>query len=119
MPPTPGRWDTPTRQGHPARRLTGLTERFETNSAGYKSLLAWLESFGDVTKGRHRRHRLLWIRTLDLYGNDCDRDPTGHEHALRLAVAHFISDPSPSHRARRQARLLKEAGRVDEMMSQT
>jgi transposase len=32
--------------------LGGLlgTERFETNSAGYKALLAWLESFGDVTK---------------------------------------------------------------------
>jgi transposase len=26
------------------------TERFETNSAGYKALLNWLESFGDVTK---------------------------------------------------------------------
>ena len=32
--------------------LGGLlgTERFETNSAGYKALLAWLETFGDVTK---------------------------------------------------------------------
>ena len=32
--------------------LGGLlgTERFKTNSAGYKALLAWLESFGDVTK---------------------------------------------------------------------
>jgi transposase len=32
--------------------LGGLlgTERFETDSAGYKALLAWLESFGDVTK---------------------------------------------------------------------
>ena len=32
--------------------LGGLlgTERFETNAAGYKSLLAWLESFGDVTR---------------------------------------------------------------------
>jgi transposase len=32
--------------------LGGLlgTERFETNPAGYKTLLAWLESFGDVTK---------------------------------------------------------------------
>ena len=26
------------------------TERFETNSAGYRALLAWLESFGDMTK---------------------------------------------------------------------
>jgi transposase len=32
--------------------LGGLlgTERFETNAAGYKALLAWLESFGAVTK---------------------------------------------------------------------
>jgi transposase len=32
--------------------LGGLlgTERFETNSAGDKALLAWLESFGSVTK---------------------------------------------------------------------
>jgi transposase len=32
--------------------LGGLlgTERFETNSAGYKALLGWLETFGDVTK---------------------------------------------------------------------
>jgi len=32
--------------------LGGLlgTERFEAGSAGYKALLAWLESFGDVTK---------------------------------------------------------------------
>ena len=32
--------------------LGGLlgTERFETNSAGYKALLDWLETFGDVTK---------------------------------------------------------------------
>ena len=32
--------------------LGGLlgTERFETNSAGYKALLAWLETFGNVTK---------------------------------------------------------------------
>jgi transposase len=32
--------------------LGGLlgTERFETNSAGYKALLVWLESFGTVTK---------------------------------------------------------------------
>ena len=32
--------------------LGGLlgTEHFETNAAGYKALLAWLESFGDVTK---------------------------------------------------------------------
>ena len=32
--------------------LGGLlgTERFETNAAGYKALLAWLESFGSVTK---------------------------------------------------------------------
>ncbi len=32
--------------------LGGLlgTERFETNSAGYKALLAWLETFGDVIK---------------------------------------------------------------------
>ena len=32
--------------------LGGLlgTERFATDSAGYKALLAWLESFGDVTK---------------------------------------------------------------------
>ena len=32
--------------------LGGLlgTERFETDSAGYKALLSWLESFGDVTK---------------------------------------------------------------------
>ena len=32
--------------------LGGLlgTERFETNSAGYKALLSWLETFGDVTK---------------------------------------------------------------------
>ena len=26
------------------------TERFETNSAGYKALMAWLETFGDVAK---------------------------------------------------------------------
>jgi transposase len=32
--------------------LGGLlgTERFETNAAGYKALLGWLEGFGDVTK---------------------------------------------------------------------
>ncbi len=32
--------------------LGGLlgTERFETNAAGYKALLGWLERFGDVTK---------------------------------------------------------------------
>ena len=32
--------------------LGGLlgTERFETNAAGYKALLAWLETFGDVIK---------------------------------------------------------------------
>ena len=32
--------------------LGGLlgTERFDTDSAGYKALLGWLESFGDVTK---------------------------------------------------------------------
>ena len=32
--------------------LGGLlgTERFETNAAGYKALLAWLETFGNVTK---------------------------------------------------------------------
>jgi transposase len=32
--------------------LGGLlgTERFETNAAGYKALLKWLEAFGDVTK---------------------------------------------------------------------
>jgi transposase len=32
--------------------LGGLlgTERFETNAAGYKALLGWLETFGDVTK---------------------------------------------------------------------
>ena len=32
--------------------LGGLlgTERFEIDSAGYKALLSWLESFGDVTK---------------------------------------------------------------------
>jgi transposase len=32
--------------------LGGLlgTERFETNSAGYKALLVWLETFGNVTK---------------------------------------------------------------------
>ena len=32
--------------------LGGLlgTERFETNAAGYKALVAWLESFGNVTK---------------------------------------------------------------------
>ena len=32
--------------------LGGLlgTERFDTDSAGYKALLAWLEAFGDVTK---------------------------------------------------------------------
>ena len=32
--------------------LGGLlgTERFETNAAGYKALLSWLETFGDVTK---------------------------------------------------------------------
>jgi transposase len=32
--------------------LGGLlgTERFETDSAGYKALLAWLESFGEVTR---------------------------------------------------------------------
>ena len=32
--------------------LGGLlgTERFETNAAGYKALLGWLASFGDVTK---------------------------------------------------------------------
>jgi transposase len=26
------------------------TERFETNAAGYKALLVWLGTFGDVTK---------------------------------------------------------------------
>ena len=32
--------------------LGGLlgTERFETNAAGYKALLVWLGTFGDVTK---------------------------------------------------------------------
>jgi hypothetical protein len=32
--------------------LGGLlgTERFETNSAGFKALLGWIEFFGDVTK---------------------------------------------------------------------
>ena len=37
------------------------TERFGTDPAGYKALLAWLESFGR-DQGRRRGHRLLWGR---------------------------------------------------------
>ena len=52
---------TPTR-GRPAASSSSLmipdcvlggllgTERFETNAAGYKALLVWLGTFGDVTK---------------------------------------------------------------------
>ena len=48
--------------------LGGLlgTERFATNAAGYKALLAWLESFGDVTKIGDRGHGFLWVWTVAL-----------------------------------------------------
>ena len=44
--------------------LGGLlgTERFETTAAGYKELLAWFESFGDVTESASRaRARMDWV----------------------------------------------------------
>ena len=49
------RWRRHASRVHVAAALDPLggllgTERFETNPAGYKALLAWLESFGNVTK---------------------------------------------------------------------
>jgi hypothetical protein len=49
--------------------LGGLlgSESFATAPAGYKVLLSWLESFGDVTKiGVEGKHGLLWFGTLAL-----------------------------------------------------
>lgn len=39
------------------------------------------------------RHSIRRRLALDLFGNDCDRDPLGHEATLRQAAAHFISPP--------------------------
>ena len=43
--------------------LGGLlgTERFETDSAGYKALLGWLETLRRRDQDRRRGHRLVWL----------------------------------------------------------
>jgi len=87
--------------------LGGLlgTERFETNSAGYKALLAWLESFGEVTKigiegtgsygsglTRHLRRRGVEVIEVDRPNREERRrsgksDPLDAVEAARAALS--------------------------------
>ena len=70
--------------------LGGLlgTERFETNSAGYKSLLGWLESFGDVTR--------IGIEGTGSYGSGLTR------HLRRVGVE-VIEVDRPDRQKRRRS----------------
>ena len=70
--------------------LGGLlgTERFETNSAGYKALLAWLESFGDVTK--------IGIEGTGSYGSGLTRH-------LRRSGVEVIEVDRPNREERRRS----------------
>ena len=65
----------------PLDPLGGLlgTERFEINSAGYKELLAWLETFGDVIK--------IEIEGTGSYGFPL---PRWHHCLLIHAPTHFL-----------------------------
>ncbi len=71
--------------------LGGLlgTERFETNSAGDKALLAWLETFGDVTK--------IGIEGTGSYGS-------GLTCYLRRVGVEVIEVDRPNREERRRAR---------------
>ncbi len=70
--------------------LGGLlgTERFETNSAGYKALLHWLETFGDVTK--------IGIEGTGSYGSGLTR-------YLRRAGVEVIEVDRPNREERRRS----------------
>ena len=70
--------------------LGGLlgTERFETNSAGYKALLAWLETFGDVIK--------IGIEGTGSYGSGLTR------HLRRVGVE-VIEVDRPNREERRRS----------------
>ena len=70
--------------------LGGLlgTERFETNSAGYKALLVWLESFGAVTK--------IGVEGTGSYG-------AGLSRFLRRAGVEVIEVDRPNREERRRA----------------
>jgi transposase len=70
--------------------LGGLlgTERFETNAAGYKALLGWLETFGDVTK--------IGIEGTGSYGSGLSR-------YLRRAGIEVIEVDRPNREERRRS----------------
>jgi transposase len=84
---------TPTSTSNVAAALDPLggllgTERFETNSAGYKALLGWLGTFGDVTK--------VGIEGTGSYGSGLTR-------YLRRVGVEVIEVDRPNREERRRA----------------
>ena len=71
--------------------LGGLlgTESFDTNAAGYKALLGWLETFGDVTK--------IGVEGTGSYGSGLAR------HLRRVGVEVIEVDRPDRQKRRRRA----------------
>jgi transposase len=94
--------------------LGGLlgTERFEADSAGYKALLGWLETFGNVTKigiegtGSYESWLTRYLRRVGVEVIEVDRpnreerrrsgksDPLDAVEAARAALSQ-VSIPAP------------------------